>query len=146
MKNHRILFVIVLFLSGCLDFGDDLHLVVPHVTSDELAEVTERTGIQFPTGTIGLGYLFQGSGIDDALAIKVSIPAARKEEFLGNDLFQDECEGSVRIQVGKGQFWWSPGDLMERKDYNKDLPHRGDASSAPWAGKRASGSPIFHGS
>jgi hypothetical protein len=108
-----------LCLSGCLDFGEDTQLVTPQVTSNELAEVTRRTGIQFPTGTIGLGYLYLGSGIDDALAIKISIPAARKVEFLGNDLFQDEC---VWRQVGKGQSWWSPGDLTERKDYNKDLP------------------------
>ena len=44
-----------------------------NVTAKELAEVSQRTGIQFSEAKIGLGDLFLGSGIDDALAIKVSI-------------------------------------------------------------------------
>jgi len=122
MKKCGVVLIILLLSSGCLDFGDDIRLTAPHATANELTEVTKRTGIQFPAGTTGLGYFYRGSGIDDALAIKVAIPDAGMNAFLGNDLFHDEYEGSSRIQVGKGQFWWSPGDLMERKDYNKDLP------------------------
>ena len=122
MKKYGVVLIILLLSSGYLDFGDDIRLTTPHVTANELTEVTKRTGIQFPAGTTGLGDFYQGSGIDDALAIKVAIPDAGMNAFLGNDLFQGEYEGSSRIQVGKGQSWWSPGDLMERKAHNKDLP------------------------
>ena len=61
------------FFVGCLEFGEDVELVTMNVTVRELAEVSQRTGIQFSEAKIGLGYLFLGSGIDDALAIKVSI-------------------------------------------------------------------------
>ena len=122
MKKYWMISMVGVLLSDCLDFGDDIQLVAPNVTVDELAEVTQRAGIQFPAGTIGLGYVFLGSGIDDALAIKASIPAASKAEFLDNELFQDKREASASIQIGKGQSWWSPGDVAERKDYNKDLP------------------------
>ena len=61
------------FFVRCLECGEDVELVTMNVTVRELAEVSQRTGIRFPEGTTGLGYLFLGSGIDDALAIKVSI-------------------------------------------------------------------------
>jgi|TARA_B110000196_G_scaffold313805_1_gene321018 hypothetical protein len=68
--------------TGCeLKFGDDNELIAPNVTSKEMAEVTQRTGIQFPVGATGLGYVFFGSGIDDALAIKVLIPEEKKSDF-----------------------------------------------------------------
>ena len=69
--------------AGCkLKFGDDIELIAPNVTAREMAEVTQRTGIQFPVGATGLGYMFFGSGIDDALAIKVLIPEEKKSDFL----------------------------------------------------------------
>jgi len=71
-----------------LKFGDDIELIAPKVTAKEMVEVTQHTGIQFPIGTTGLGYVFFGSGIDDSLAIKVLIPNEKKSDFLKNDLFQ----------------------------------------------------------
>ena len=71
-----------------LKFGDDIELIAPNVTSKEMAEVIQRTGIQFPVRATGLGYVFFGSGIVDALAIKVLIPEEKKSDFLKNDLFQ----------------------------------------------------------
>jgi len=62
------------FFYGCLDFvGEDINIVAPNVTSKELEIVSQRTGIIFPEGTTGLGYFFQGSGIDDAIALKTMI-------------------------------------------------------------------------
>ena len=85
MKFLSILFCI--FLGGCLDFGEDVELTGAEVTDKELAEVTRRTGIVFPKGTVGLGYYFQGSGIDDALALKASIPDGERLDFLKNGIF-----------------------------------------------------------
>ncbi|MFP6872429.1 MAG: hypothetical protein VCA55_02880 [Verrucomicrobiales bacterium] len=111
-----------MLVGGCLKFGDDIHLVAPDVTASELEEVSQRTGIVFPQGTTGLGYVFFGSGIDDSLAIKVAIPGGMTTNFLENDLFQGGDGAAASIQIGRGQHWWTPGKLKERKDYRKDLP------------------------
>jgi len=82
--------------AGCeLKFGDDNELIAPNVTAKKMAEVTQRTGIQFPVGSTGLGYVFFGSRIDDTLAIKILIPAEKKSGFLKNDLFKS---GKKNIQ------------------------------------------------
>jgi len=108
--------------TGCeLKFGDDIELIEPNVTSKEMAEVTQRTGIQFPVGTTGLGYVFFGSGIDDALAIKVLIPEEKKSDFLKNNLFQSGKENKPSVQIGSNQFWWNLKELKDRKDRTKSL-------------------------
>ena len=65
-----------------------------------MAEETQRTGIQFPVGATRLGYVFFGSGIDDALAIKVLIPEEKKSDFLKNDLFQNGEINKPSVQIG----------------------------------------------
>ena len=72
-STNAVVLIAAAFFVGCLEFGEDVKFVTPNVTARELAEVSQRTGIQFPERTTGLGYLFLGSRIDDALAIKVSI-------------------------------------------------------------------------
>ena len=63
-----------LLLLSCLNFGDDVELVGTEITGKEMNQVSELTGLTFPNGTKSIGYYFQGSGIDDGLSIKVSIP------------------------------------------------------------------------
>jgi len=63
MKKYGVVLIILLLSSSCLDFGDDFRLTVPHVTANELTEVTKRTGIQFPAGKTGLGYFYQAQGL-----------------------------------------------------------------------------------
>ena len=121
-RTNMIVLVATAFLVGCLDFGLDVELVAPNVTAKELTQVSQRTGIQFPEGTTGLAYMFLGSGIDDALAIKVSIPEEKKADFLKNDLFQGELEAEASVQIGKGQPWWTPDKLADRKNYSRQLP------------------------
>ena len=109
--------------TGCeLKFGDDIELIAPNVTSKEMAEVTQRTGIQFPVGATGLGYVFFGSGIDDALAIKVLIPEEKKSDFLKNDLFQSGEKNKPSVKVGSNQSWWNLKELKDREDRTKSLP------------------------
>ena len=50
--------VVSTFFYGCLDFGEDVNIVAPNVTSKELEIVSQRTGIIFSEGTTGLGYFF----------------------------------------------------------------------------------------
>ena len=120
MKFLSILFCI--FLGGCLDFGEDFELTGAEVTDKELAEVTRRTGIVFPKGTVGLGYYFQGSGIDDALAIKASIPDDERLDFLKNELFEKGDKSKCSIQIGRDRAWWKLDALKERVDRKMDLP------------------------
>ena len=87
-----------------------------------MAEVTQRTGIQFPVGATGLGYVFFGSGIDDALAIKVLIPEEKKSDFLKNDLFQSGEKNKPSVQIGSNQSWWNLKELKNRVDRTKRLP------------------------
>ena len=117
-----ILIMAIPLLSGCLEFGDDIYLTAPDVDVKELDEVARHTGIAFPRGTVGLGYVFMGSGIDDALAIKVVIPVEEKERFLSNELFQSGSREACSIQIGKGQGWWTLERLTNRKDYKMNLP------------------------
>ncbi|MDP6083405.1 MAG: hypothetical protein QGI37_06425 [Verrucomicrobiota bacterium] len=108
--------------AGCeLKFGDDIELVAPNVTAKELAEVTQRTGIQFPVEATGLGYVFFGSGIDDSLAIKVLIPDEKKSDFLKNDLFQSGEKNKPSVQIGSNQSWWNLKELKDRVDRTKSL-------------------------
>ena len=102
-----------------LKFGDDIELIAPKVTAKGMVEVTQHTGIQFPIGTTGLGYVFFGSGIDDSLAIKVLIPNEKKSDFLKNDLFQSGEKNKPSVQIGSNQSWWN---LKDRKDRTKSLP------------------------
>ena len=102
-----------------LKFGNDIELTAPKVTAKEIVEVTQRTEIQFPIGTTGLGYVFFGSGIDDSLAIKVLIPNEKKSDFLKNDLFQSGEKNKPSVQIGSNQSWWN---LKELKDRTKSLP------------------------
>ena len=102
-----------------LKFVDDIELTAPKVTAKEMVEVTQRTGIQFPIGTTGLGYVFFGSAIDDSLAIKILIPNEKKSDFLKNDLFQSGENNKPSFQIGSNQSWWN---LKELKDRTKSLP------------------------
>ena len=88
MKFQAIIPILCLSLGSCLEFGNDLELSGAEVTDKELTEVTRRTGIEFPKGTVGLGYFLLGSGIDDALALKASIPDEERLDFLKNEIFE----------------------------------------------------------
>ena len=124
MKQLLLIVVATALLGvGCeLKFGDDIKLVAPNVTAKEMAEVTQRTGIQFPIGASGLGYVFFGSGIDDALAIKVLIPEEKKSDFLKNNLFQSGKKNKPSVQIGSNQSWWNLKELKDREDRTQSLP------------------------
>ena len=122
MKFQAIVSLLCLCLSSCLDFGDDLELRAPEVTDKELAEVTYRTGIEFPEGTVGLGYYFLGSGIDPALALKASIPDGERLDFLKNEIFEKGDKSKSSIQIGRDRAWWKLDELKERVDRKMDLP------------------------
>jgi len=111
-----------LLLVGCLNFGDDVELVGAEITGKEMIQVTELTGLTFPNGTKSIGYYFMGSGIDDALSIKVSIPEGTKDEFLKNEIFQNGNNSKASIQIGRSRSWWKLDELKDRIDGSSQLP------------------------
>ena len=111
-----------LLLVGCLDFGDDVELVGAEITGKEMIQVSELIGLTFPNGTKSIGYYFMGSGIDDALSIKVSIPEGTKDEFLKNEIFQNGNNSKASIQIGRSRSWWKLDELKDRIDGSSQLP------------------------
>ena len=111
-----------LLLVGCLNFGDDVELVGAEITGKEMIQVSELIGLTFPNGTKSIGYYFMGSGIDDALSIKVSIPEGTKDEFLKNEIFQNGNKSKASIQIGRSRSWWKLDELQDRVDVNFQLP------------------------
>ena len=120
-KNVATLMVAT-FFYGCLDFGKDINIVSPYVTSRELEIVSKRTGIIFPVGTTGLGYFFQGSGIDDAIALKIIVPEDKKKIFMENEIFKSGKNSKPSLQIGRSKAWWKLDDIDERIDRTKQLP------------------------
>ena len=141
MKFQAIVSLLCLCLSSCLDFGDDLELLAPEVTDKELAEVTLRTGIKFPEGTVGLGYYFQGSGIDDALTLKASIPDGERLDVLKNEIFEKGDKSKCSIQIGRDRAWWKLDQLKERVDRKMDLSKGRFVACALW---KENGKWTFH--
>lgn len=111
-----------LSLTGCLKFGDDTELLAPNVTTQHLQQVSSLTGIRFPDGSTGLAYYYLGSGMDDALAAKVTIPADKKDAFLQNEIFQKGSTNAPNIQIGNSKAWWKLDTLTDRTDRILDLP------------------------
>ena len=122
MTFRTIITLLCLCLSSCLDFGEDLELSGGQVSDKELSEVTRRTGIDFPEGAIGLGYLFLGSGIDDALALKATIPDEKRMDFLKNEIFEKGDNSKCSLQIGRERAWWKLDELKDRVDRKMDLP------------------------
>jgi hypothetical protein len=108
--------------TGCLKFGDDTELLAPNVTAQHLQQVSSLTGIQFPDGCTGLAYYYLGSGMDDALAAKVAIPADGKDAFLQNEIFQKGSTNAPNVQIGKSKAWWKIDALTDRTDRTLELP------------------------
>ncbi len=108
--------------TGCLDFGEDAEVLAPHVTLQHLQQVSSLTGIQFPDGSTGLAYYYLGSGIDDALAAKVAIPADARDAFLQNAIFQYGSTETPHIQIGKSKAWWKIDAMKDRTDRRLELP------------------------
>lgn len=118
-----ILAVSILPLTGCLNFGEDREVLAPDVTAQHLQQVSSLTGIRFPEGSTGLAFYYLGSGIDDALAAKVAIPADRRDAFLENAIFQNGKSETPSIQIGKPKAWWRIELLTNRADRALELPH-----------------------
>ena len=120
MKSQAIVPILCLCLGSCLDFGEDIELSEAEVSDKELSEVTRRTGIDFPKGAIGLGYLFLGSRIDDALALKASIPDDERLDFLKNEIFEKGDKSKCSLLIGQG-----PRLVETRRTKRKSGPKNG---------------------
>jgi hypothetical protein len=104
-----------------MDFGDDTELLAPKVTKQHIQQVSDLTGIRFPSGSEGLAFLYLGSGIDDSLSAKIVIPSDAKSTFLQNEIFQKGGTNSPTFQVGRAKPWWRIDSLSERTDRSLHL-------------------------
>ena len=111
-----------LFLSSCLDFGDDIELVGAEITGKEFNYVSELTELTFPNDTEPVGYYFLGSGIDRALVLKVMIADDQKEEVFKNEIFEKGNDTKSNHAIAKQQEWWKVEELTERIDRKMELP------------------------
>ncbi|MCD4780234.1 MAG: hypothetical protein K8S27_06785 [Candidatus Omnitrophica bacterium] len=123
MKRNLLLFSLFLLFAGCLNFGKDVTLSGKEVDGTVLADVTKLTGVTFPDGTMGKEYLYFGSGIDDALVIKVSIPRDKKEEFFENAIFAAGRDEEPYINLGQGRSWWNVKSLAAPIHTIYDFPN-----------------------
>jgi len=120
-KICTLLLVSLFVLSGCLDFGDDIELAGDQVDASVIAEVEQITGVHFPKGTKGLNYFFLGSGIDNALWLKVIIPEKKKTEFLQNNkVFEHELD-SPNHNLTLDRNWWSLRSLNDPVSYSTEI-------------------------
>ena len=123
MNKNLLLFSLILLFAGCLNFGKDVVLSGKEVDSAVLANVTKLTGVTFPNGTVGKEYLYFGSGIDDALVIKVSIPRDKKEEFFKNTIFAAGRDKEPYINLGQEKRWWKVKFLVAPIHTIYDFPN-----------------------
>ena len=149
MKSQAIVSILCLCLGSCLDFGEDLELSGGQVSDKELSEVTRRTGIDFPEGAIGLGYLFLGSGIDDALALKATIPDDKRLDFLKNEIFT-KGDTNKKTANALSTDRQGPSLVETRRTKRKSGPKNGSPRRQirrmrPGRRKRANGPSIFPG-
>jgi hypothetical protein len=125
MRNllHLFLCALVLASSGCkLKFGEDVELSGSDFDAAKLGEISTRTGLQFPPSANGVGYFYQGSGIDDALAAKIEIPEVGIADFMKNAVFTEGESAKPSIQIGAGKRWWNLDALTDRVDRKQNLP------------------------
>ena len=116
--------VVLLALGGCLQFGSDDEYSGAAVDAGILTFVSQTTGIHFPHGTEGLEYVYRGSGIDDALYLKVAIPEGKKDEFLKNPIFQQENDNPKLSNMTLDKAWWEPSSLKD--PLHKDMTINGN--------------------
>lgn len=125
MNKNLLLIFLVVMLTGCLNFGEDIELSGKEMDSSVLTSVTKLTGVNFPGGTVGKEYIYFGSGIDNALAIKVSIPRDKKDEFLKNTIFTEGRSKEPYVQLGKRKSWWKVQKLTNPIHTIYDFPNGG---------------------
>ncbi|HEX7260878.1 MAG TPA: hypothetical protein VF258_03605 [Luteolibacter sp.] len=113
------------FATACcnLKFGDDVELSGAAFDAAKLAKVSTLTGLTFPVGSRGVEYYYQGSGIDDALAAKIIIPATGIDDFKSNAVMATGTESKATMEIGRGKPWWNPDSLTDRVDRKMDLPN-----------------------
>ncbi len=115
------LLLLALFIvSGCLDFGDDVELKGNQIDASVLAKVERITEIDLPAGTKGLNYFFLGSGIDNALWLKVMIPQEKKAELLQNQLFTHKVD-EPNFNMTLDRDWWSLNSLDNPVSYATEI-------------------------
>ena len=115
-----IAFLPLALLTGCLEFGDDKELKDDQIDLAALRQVTQVTGVIFPEGSKGKDYYYLGSGIDDALWLKASIPQGKKNEFLQNEIFS-HADATPSAHMTLDRDWWKVDTLERSAHYSMEI-------------------------
>lgn len=112
MKPTIFILIFTLCLTGCLDFGDDIKLSGSDIDDKVISDISRLTDVVFPEGIIGIEYIYYGSGIDDALILKASIPYDKREEFCENDFFKNgKDESHYGSYLAHNEAWYKVDEL-----------------------------------
>jgi hypothetical protein len=106
-----VLAISITALSSCLDFGEETEWIAPDVTKLHLEQIGNMTLIPLPAGTEGLAYLFDGRGIDGAMAAKLRIPPEKEAELLSAEIFTKGEKKQPAQGIGPGRPWWKAGSM-----------------------------------
>jgi len=122
MKTLQALTLLLLLalLPGCLEFGEDVELKGDQIDMATLEQVTQITGVAFPEGTVGKNYFYLGSGIDDALWLKASIPEGKRNDFLKNKVFSHVDE-QPNHNMTLDREWWKISTLKEPSHHSTEI-------------------------
>ena len=116
---------ILTLLSGCLDFGDDIEIKNGQIDQSNLDQITQITGIIFPAETRGKHFFYSGSGVDDSLWLKASIPKEKKAEFLKNEIFTHRDE-KLNYSMKLDRDWWQIKNLNAPSHYSTEINQNAD--------------------
>lgn len=123
IKLNLSLIFLISMLMGCMNYGENIELSGKEVDSNILSKVSKLTEVLFPEGAVGKKYVYFGEGLDDSLAIKVSIPRNKKDEFLKNTIFTNGKNELPHVPLLDSKSWWDVQSLTDPVHTGYDFPN-----------------------
>ncbi len=90
-----------------------------------LSTISTETGINFPSGSVGVGYIKLGAAVDQARSAKIRIAPDKVSEFRKNAIFSSGKEAKMQMEFAQEKDWWQLSTLAEREDQSIDLDNGG---------------------
>ena len=120
---RRLPLACLLVISGC--FGAAAPTVAPNVTHQQQATAARAMGLTFPPGTKFFFYLRESGGPDDAIFLKVELPAAAMPGFLASPTFTGSEWSQDSRSVSDVADWsaWRPSKAVKFRSGQVSLPN-----------------------
>ncbi len=109
-------------LAGCS--GRDVPTVAPNVTAQQQTDAAQSMGLMFPPSTQFLLYHRYTGGPDDAIHLKISLPAPALAQFLAQRLLASAQWDSARRFVDDMPSWpqWQPSKASQFRSAQLHVP------------------------